>query len=102
MSRPVLLINFKNYSEVLGEGAIRLARTAEAVGRGMEIDLILAPPVPWLSAVASGVAVPVFSQAVGEGQEGKSTGAIIPDALKAAGCSGSIVNHSESQVPEEA
>ena len=101
MRRPVLLINFKNYGEVLGQGALRLAATAETVSRRFELDLIVAPPVPMLSQVAASVKVPVFSQAVGDRQEGMSTGATIPEALKAAGCSGSIINHSESRVSLE-
>ncbi len=102
MSRPVLLINFKNYREILGDGAIRLARAAEGVSRNLDVEIILAPPVPELSKVSGAVSVQVFSQSVGDEQEGKSTGAIIPEALKASGCSGSIVNHSESRVPIEA
>jgi triosephosphate isomerase len=99
LSRPVFIINFKNYSEILGEGALRLARTAEAVSETIDVELILAPPVPRLSAVASAVRLPVFGQSVGNQQEGKSTGAIIPEALKASGCAGSLINHSESRVP---
>ncbi|MDA4114829.1 MAG: triose-phosphate isomerase [Thaumarchaeota archaeon] len=99
MSRPVFIINFKNYSEILGEGALRLAETAEAVSETVGVEFILAPPVPRLSTVASAVRIPVFSQSVGNQQEGKSTGAIIPEALKASGCAGSIINHSESRVP---
>ena len=101
MNRPVFIINFKNYSEILGEGAVRLAKTAEVVSETIEVEFILAPPVPRLNSVASVVRLPVFSQSVGNQQEGKSTGAIIPEALKASGCTGSIINHSESRVPLE-
>jgi len=101
LGRPVFIINFKNYSEILGEGALRLARTAEAVSETVGVELILSPPVPRLSSVASAVGVAVFSQSVGNQQEGKSTGAIIPEALRASGCAGSIINHSESRLPLE-
>jgi len=101
LNRPVIIINFKNYEEILGHGAVRLATVAEEACRAIPVDLILAPPVPTLSEVAKATRVPVFSQGVVDGQEGKSTGAVIPEALKAAGCSGSIVNHSESRVSVE-
>ena len=101
MNRPVIIINFKNYEEILGHGAVRLATVAEEACRAIPVDLILAPPVPTLSEVAKATRVPAFSQGVVDGQEGKSTGAVIPEALKAAGCSGSIVNHSESRVSVE-
>ena len=101
MSRPVFLINFKNYQVILGEGALRLARTAEAVVGTMDVELILAPPAPTLGAVAAAVEAQVFGQSVGDQPEGKSTGAIIPEALRASGCAGSIINHSESRIPLE-
>jgi triosephosphate isomerase len=101
LTSPVFIINFKNYGEILGDRAIGLATTAEDVCKGLSIELILSPPVPMLSAVAARVRVPVFSQAVSDLQEGKSTGAIIPEALRAAGCAGSIVNHSEARLAQE-
>jgi triosephosphate isomerase len=100
LTRPVLLINFKNYSEILGPGTLRLASAAQKAVEGLALELILAPPAPWLSAVASSASVPVFSQSVAEGSEGKSTGAIIPEALRGAGCRGSILNHSEAPLGE--
>jgi triosephosphate isomerase len=101
LNRPVFLINFKNYREILGEGAMRLAADAQLAAEGLDIELIIAPPVPSLSAVAAVSRLRVFSQSVGNQNEGKSTGAIIPEALKASGCSGSIVNHSESRLSPE-
>lgn len=58
--------------------------------------------MPSLSSVASAVKIPVISQKVEDAVEGKSTGAVIPEALKAWGCAGSIINHSESRMPLEA
>ena len=94
----MLIINFKNYGEVLGEGALRLARASESATRDLPVELILAPPVPNLSSVAAAVSVPVFSQGVADQNEGRSTGHVIPEAVRAAGCAGSLVNHSESRV----
>ncbi|MGA2665222.1 MAG: triose-phosphate isomerase [Nitrososphaerales archaeon] len=98
----MLIINFKNYGEVLGDGALRLARAAESATRDLEVELILAPPVPNLSSIAAAVAVPVFSQGVANQSEGRSTGHVIPEAVRAAGCAGSLINHSESRLPLEA
>ncbi len=102
MWKPVFLINLKNYPEVLGASALRLARSAERVSSRVEVDVLVAPPVPSLSSVASGVGIPVLSQRVDDSAEGKSTGAVIPEALKAFGCAGSIINHAEARLPVEA
>ncbi|MBI4258576.1 MAG: triose-phosphate isomerase [Thaumarchaeota archaeon] len=101
MKTPFLLINFKNYSEVAGVASITLAETAEQVSREIGVEIGVAPPTPLLSQVARAVAIPVFAQHVDPEGPGSTTGAIVVEHLKAAGCVGSIVNHSEKRVPLE-
>jgi triosephosphate isomerase (TIM) len=55
-----------------------------------------------LHTIASTVKIPVFAQKADLGEQGKSTGATIPESIKAAGCSGSLLNHSESRIALEA
>lgn len=101
MSRPVFIINFKNYPEVLGEGSLRLAASAVRVASRLDVELIVAPPVPALALLTAKLEIQVFSQRVDDAEEGKSTGSVVPEALKGWMCSGSLVNHSESRVPLE-
>jgi len=51
-----------------------------------------------IGAVASAVKNRVFSQKAEVGTVGQSTGALIPESIKAAGAAGSILNHSEARV----
>jgi triosephosphate isomerase len=52
--------------------------------------------------VASKVGLGVFGQAVGSVVGEKTTGSVLPEAIKAAGASGTILNHSESRAnPKE-
>jgi triosephosphate isomerase len=95
------IVNFKNYPEILGKGSLRLAQAAERSGRSAGIDMVVAPPNPMLHTIASSVKIPVFAQRTDLGEQGKSTGATIAESLKAAGCAGSILNHSESRIPTE-
>jgi triosephosphate isomerase len=98
--RPrTFIVNFKNYPEVLGEGSVRLAKAASGLSWELGIDVVVAPPTPMLHTVASTVKVPVFAQKADLGEQGKSTGATIPESIKAAGCTGSLLNHSESRIP---
>ncbi|MDA4117452.1 MAG: triose-phosphate isomerase [Thaumarchaeota archaeon] len=101
MPARTLIVNFKNYPEILGDGSLRLAQAAERVGRSAGIDMVVAPPNPMLHTIASTVKIPVFAQKTELGEQGKSTGATIAESLRAAGCAGSILNHSESRVPLE-
>src|SRR5438552_1610816 len=93
------IVNFKNYPEVMGEGSLRLARAAASLGTALGIEMVVSPPTPVLHTVASTVGIPVFAQKAELGEQGKSTGATIPESIKAAGCTGSILNHSECRIP---
>jgi triosephosphate isomerase len=97
--RPrTLIVNFKNYPEVMGEGSLRLAKAAAGLSWEVGIDVVVAPPTPMLNSIASVVKIPVFAQRTELGEQGKSTGHSIPESIKAAGCAGSLLNHSESRI----
>ncbi len=96
------MLNFKNYPEVLGAKSLELARAAERVSSVVDVEIVLAPPAPMIGAVASAVKNPVFSQKAEVGGVGQSTGALIPESIKAAGAAGSILNHSEARVTPSA
>ncbi len=97
-----LIINFKNYAAVQGEGSLKLARAAERVSREVRARIIVAPPTPMLGLVASKVELGVFAQSVSSQAGDKTTGAVLPEAVKAAGAAGTILNHSENRIPRQA
>jgi triosephosphate isomerase len=92
-----IIVNCKNYPEVLGEGAVKLARAVKKVSDELGVTGVTVPPTPMLSLVAKSGAK-VYSQAVGWEEGDKTTGAVIPAAVKAAGASGTLLNHSEARV----
>ncbi|NWG09876.1 MAG: triose-phosphate isomerase [Nitrososphaerales archaeon] len=99
MREKIMIINFKNYPEVSGDGAIRLARVAEKVAKELDVEIVLAPPTPDLSRVARSVTIPVFAQHTDLAKPGSTTGFIVPEVVKACGGVGTILNHSERRVP---
>ncbi|MGD1055690.1 MAG: triose-phosphate isomerase [Nitrososphaerales archaeon] len=94
-----IILNLKNYPEVLGEGSLRIAEAAQGVSSKTGARIIVAPPGPMVALVASRVRIPVFSQTVGSETGDKTTGAFLPEAVKAAGAKGTLLNHSESSRP---
>ena len=92
-----LIVNCKNYAEVLGDGATRLAKAVSAVSDAGAVRAIIAPPAPFLGLVASRASAVVYSQDVGTESGEKTTGAILPEAVRAAGARGTMLNHSESR-----
>ncbi len=92
-----LIVNFKNYPEVLGDGSVRLALAIRRVSETVKVEAIAAPPTPMISLVASKAKVQVYSQDVASTRGDRTTGEVLPEAVRAAGASGTILNHSESR-----
>ena len=70
--RRTLILNFKNYTEVLGAKSLELARAAERVSSVVDVEIVVAPPTPMIGAVASAVNNRVFSQKAEVGIVGRA------------------------------
>ncbi|WP_309493381.1 triose-phosphate isomerase [Candidatus Hecatella orcuttiae] len=98
---PAILVNFKCYREATGKQAVRLAEIAGEVSEETGVTLAVAPQFTDLPAVIQAGRVPVFSQHIDPVKPGSFTGHILAEAVKEAGASGSLVNHSERRLPLE-
>ena len=96
--KPIFIVNFKNYPEILGERSLALAKEVESATRESGVLGVVAPPAPLIGLVSSNVSIPVFSQGVDSVIGDRTTGAILPEAVKGAGGSGTLLNHSESRI----
>ena len=97
MKHP-LIINFKNYTEVSEDGAVKLARAAYAVAKKLRVEVVLAPPHPALAIIAKNVRIPVICQHIDDEKVGASTGFFVPEIAKSYGAAGSLINHSEHRI----
>jgi triosephosphate isomerase len=97
---PILILNFKNYLEVAGQGSIKLAKAAELISKSLDgrMKIAACPPQPALSLVKENVDIPVFAQHVDDAKEGSTTGYFIPEIAKSFGAQGSLINHSEHRI----
>jgi len=93
-----LIINFKNYEEVSADGAIRLGQTARQVAEKLQVEIILAPPLPVLALIAREIEIPVICQHIDDEKMGPSTGFTVPEIAKSYGAIGSLINHSEHRI----
>jgi len=94
----VIIVNLKTYAEASGKRSLEIAKMAEAVASDTGKKIILAPPMPDLAFICSSVSIPVFSQHVDNQKVGSTTGFVPPESAKAAGASGSLINHSEHRL----
>jgi triosephosphate isomerase len=95
---PLILVNLKTYLEGMGENAAALARTAEKVYKKTGVSIVIAPQPTDLLLVAESTETPVFAQHIDPIKPGSHTGHILPEAVVDAGCTGTLINHSERQI----
>ena len=95
---PVVIINFKTYPQATGEKAVSLAKICESVSKEFDVPIVVAPQISDLYRVVQAVDIPVFSQHMDPGEQGRFTGHVLGEALLEAGCSGTLLNHSENRM----
>jgi len=94
--KPLIVINFKTYESATGDKALELAKII--AGFSNKAEMIVCPQFADLKTIADSVDIPVFAQHIDDITPGKGTGHILPESVKAAGCSGTLINHSERRL----
>jgi len=95
---PLILVNFKTYTEATGKNAIKLAKIIENVSLETETCIGLAPQFVDIAPIARTTSVPVFAQHVDPIVPGSFTGHVLPESVKVAGAVGTLINHSERRL----
>jgi triosephosphate isomerase len=96
----LFIINFKNYDEISGANALKLAKITEKISKKYRIKIAVAPPQHLLSEIAK-FSIPVLAQHVDVANTGSTTGFIVPEIIKKSKVSGSLINHSEHRISEK-
>ena len=94
----IIVLNFKTYRESTGAEALRLAEICEDISGEYSVQMVVVPQVADIHAISKAVKIPVFAQHVDGVGYGGFTGHITAASLKAAGASGSLINHSERRL----
>jgi triosephosphate isomerase len=55
---PIIIVNYKTYSEATGRKAVTLSRIAEDVSVETGVNIIVAPQFTDISSIASNVSIP--------------------------------------------
>jgi len=95
---PLILVNFKTYTEATGKNAIKLAKIIENVSLETKTCIGLAPQFVDIAHIADTTSVPVFAQHVDPIAPGSFTGHVLPESIKVAGAVGTLINHSERRL----
>jgi len=97
---PVIIINYKTYTESLGESGRKLTWMAMEVMKETDVRIVACPQTPELYHHKS-LEIEIFAQHIDPIDPGSHTGHILPETLKAAGATGTLINHSEDRMPAE-
>jgi triosephosphate isomerase len=94
--KKILLINTKAYEEGTGNRAIKLARICRRLSRRSRVGIILSvqpSDIPQTSRY-----ITTYAQHIDAIKPGAHTGHILPEAAKASGAKGTLINHSERRL----
>lgn len=94
---PFFEIGPKAYS--YGKALVDLARRADALSRAYDVQIIITPQDVDIAAVTAAVDdVLVFAQHMDALPPGRGVGSVLPEAVKAAGAEGVLLNHVERRL----
>jgi triosephosphate isomerase len=100
VAAPLLLINFKAYGSSIGRNAERLAEQILLAKAETKTQVTVAVAVqPTDIFRLKRFKLPILSQHADLVSFGAHTGHILPESLKESGAVGSLLNHSECQIP---
>lgn len=95
--RRFLLLNLKGYSESFGDASLAIAGYAREISIDTGVEVSVCPPAPWLMQASLAGAV-TYAQHADPVDPGATTGYMSPEMIKAAGGSGTLINHSEHRL----
>jgi len=95
---PIIIVNYKTYSEATGKKAVKLSKIAEEVSIETGVNVSVAPQLADLASVCNAVSIPVFAQHIDPISPGSSTGHVLLESVKEAGAIGTLINHSERRL----
>lgn len=101
MRLPIIIVNFKSYSESTGKNAMKLSKICDDVSKKYKVNIAIAPTFTDICQISEKAKIDVFSQHVDPVDVGQFTGHVTCFAIKEAGAIGSLINHSERKLSLE-
>ena len=98
LKTPVIVLNVKTYAEATGSNAIKLAVIMDKVAKETGASMAIAVQATDITTCAEKICIPVFAEHIDPITPGSHTGWTLPEAVKAAGAVGTLINHSEHRL----
>ena len=98
LKTPVIVLNVKTYAEATSKKALEIAKLMNKISKEKKTSMAIAVQATDISICAKNVSIPVFAEHIDPIKPGSHTGWTLPEAVKAAGAIGTIINHSEHRL----
>ncbi|MCK4844197.1 MAG: triose-phosphate isomerase [Candidatus Heimdallarchaeota archaeon] len=95
---PIIILNYKNYSQTIGEKGLELTKIAEEVSLELGANIAVCPQTADIRMISNAVEIPVLSQHVDSNNPGSFTGNNLLETIVESGAIGTLVNHSEHRL----
>ncbi len=99
MTKPLIAINFKTYNSSTGQNCEHLAKVCDIVAAQEQASIIVCVSAPNIYKLSQALQIPVYAQHVDNITEGAHTGHILASDVALNGAAGTLLNHSERQMP---
>lgn len=98
LKTPVIVLNVKTYAEATGSKALEIAEIMDKISKETGASMAISVQATDLTTCAEKVSIPVFAEHIDPIKPGSHTGWTLPEAVKAAGAVGTLINHSEHRL----
>jgi triosephosphate isomerase len=98
LKTPVIVLNVKTYTEATGDNALAIATLMDKISKETGASMAIAVQATDISLCAKKINIPIFAEHIDPIRPGSHTGWTLPEAIKAAGAVGTLINHSEHRL----
>jgi len=95
---PIIIVNVKTYLEATGPRVAEMARLMDTLAAETNTSLVISVQSADIFRCTQSVRIPVYAQHIDPMPAGSCTGWTLPEAVKAAGATGTLINHSEHRL----
>jgi triosephosphate isomerase (TIM) len=98
LKTPCIIVNLKTYQQGFGKKGLELLKALEKASTGYQGQVAVAAATVDIKLFSEKSALPVFAQHIDPVGFGAFTGHVLPEAVKEAGATGTLINHAERRL----
>jgi triosephosphate isomerase (TIM) len=98
LKTPTIVLNVKTYTEATAQSALEIAMLMDKISKETNASMAIAVQATDIAFCAEKVSIPVWAEHIDPIKPGSHTGWTLPEAVKAAGAVGTLINHSEHRL----